>query len=110
MRFIFALVLLSSLALSQNPFRQNEPGLERVEGVIGDSACGSRHTLAPGLGAAECTRYCVVRGAHYILISGERVYQLTGDPKLLDEFAGVPRTMIGHRDGDTFHLTAIASE
>ena len=110
MRLIFSLVLLSTLGLSQNPFRQEAPGQERIEGIIGDSACGLTHTVASGLGAAGCTRYCIVRGAHYILISGERIYQLTGDPKLLDEFAGVPRIMVGRRDGDTFHLTAIASE
>ena len=84
--------------------------MERIEGVIADSACGATHTVAAGLGAAGCTRYCVVRGARYVLVSGQRVYQLTGDPKLLDEFAGVPRTMIGRREGDTFHLTAIAAE
>lgn len=110
MRFVFALVLFSTLAMSQNPLLQNSPDMERIDGIIGDSACGLSHTVAGGLGAAGCTRYCVVRGARYVLISGQRIYQLTGDPKIMDEFAGVPRTMIGHREGDTFHLTAIASE
>jgi len=107
----FTLVLffvLAPFSLSQNPFLQDAPGTERIDGVIGDSACGLSHKIAGGLGAAGCTRYCVTRGAHYILISGQRVYQLTGDPKLLDEFAGVPRTMIGHSEGNTFHLMAIA--
>lgn len=104
------LALISALTVSQNRFQQDAPGTERIEGIIGDNVCGLSHTVAPGLGAAGCTRYCVVRGAHYILISGQKIYQITGDAKLLDEFAGVPRTMIGRRDGDTFHLTAIASE
>jgi hypothetical protein len=111
MRLAFLpLALVSSLVLTQNPFLQDTPGLDKIDGTIGDSTCGLSHTVAPGLGAAGCTRYCVVRGAHYILISGQRVYQLTGDPKLLDQFAGVPRTLIGHRDGDTFHVMAVASE
>lgn len=111
MRVILALlVFLSTLGLSQNPLRQEQPGQDRIDGVIGDGTCGLSHTVAPGLGAAGCTRYCVMHGGHYILISGEKIYKLTGDPKLIDEYAGVPRTMIGRRDGDTFHLTAIASE
>jgi len=110
MRLMLAFIILSTLGVPQNPLRQEAPGLDRIDGVIGDSSCGLSHTVAPGLGAAGCTRYCVVRGAHYILVSGEKIYRLTGDAKLLDEYAGVPRTMIGRRDGDTFHLTAIASE
>lgn len=108
MRFAFSLVLFSTLAMPQTTFLQNSPDMERIDGIIGDSACGISHTVAGGLGAAGCTRYCVVRGAHYVLISGQHIYQLTGDSKVMDEFAGVPRTMIGRREGDTFHLTAIA--
>jgi hypothetical protein len=134
----FWIVLSSSLAIGQagsvsqyNPnhetatqkqgqtTRQNEN--QRIEqaqgsdqtpgvlGVIGDSKCGRSHTVAPGLMGAGCTRYCInTFGANYILITKDKIYTLTGDKKLLDNYAGVSVRVVGNVGGNSIAVRSIS--
>ena len=99
------------LALFALPLFSHPPqAQEKIKGTIGDSKCGRYHTVVPGDGPAGCTHYCVARGAHFILVTPDQIYQLRGDSKLLSDYAGVPRTIVGTRHGDVIDVTAIESE
>ena len=71
-----------------SPGQNSTPDLPGVVGYISDARCGKVHTVEPGMGAAGCARYCVDHGSHYILVSNDKIYQLSGDKKLLENFAG----------------------
>ncbi len=75
----------SAVSPGQNSNAADLPG---VVGYISDARCGRVHTVEPGMGAAGCARYCVDHGSHYVLVSNDKIYQLSGDKKLLENFAG----------------------
>jgi hypothetical protein len=49
-------------------------------GLITDSRCGARHRMNSDKTPAECARSCVRNRGHYILVNGEKIYALEGDP------------------------------
>lgn len=59
-----------------------------IGGVITDTQCGARHVRDSTMSAAECARFCVRNGARYILVDGEKIYQLKGDFSDLGSAAG----------------------
>ena len=56
-------------------------------GIITDSRCGARHTDTEK-SAAECTRICVRNGSRYLLVNGDKDYEITGDPGRISQLAG----------------------
>jgi hypothetical protein len=63
-------------------------------GVITDSRCGSRHTDSRR-SASECARMCVRNGSRYVLVDGERRYELTGAQARFDQLSGEPASLTG---------------
>ena len=60
-----------------------------IVGVISDSKCGRVHTVDPGMGPTGCSRDCVDnKGAHYVLVTKDKVIPLSGDRKILENYAG----------------------
>jgi len=87
------------------------PGVQpdgSVVGIIGDSKCGRMHWDRPGLGPAGCARWCVEHGASYILISNTTIYKLSGNMKLIDNFAGEPVQIKGSVGGGSINVQSIA--
>ncbi len=79
-----------------------------IVGYISDSKCGKTHTVQPGSGPAGCTRYCVAnQGAHYILVVGDKIYALSGDPKELDNYAGETVKVRGAVGGGSIKVQSI---
>ena len=79
-------------------------------GMITDSRCGARHRMNSGKTSAECVRSCVRHGAHYVLVDGEKVYGLQGDPAELEKLAGERVNIVGMLEGDTIKVKAVAIE
>jgi hypothetical protein len=79
-------------------------------GMITDSRCGARHRRNSGKTSAQCARSCVRRGAHYVLVDGEKVYALEGDPAELEKLAGERANIVGMLQGNTIKVTAVATE
>jgi hypothetical protein len=79
-------------------------------GVITDSFCGARHAMNTRKDPAECTRACVRRGAHYVLVNGDTTYVLVGKRAVLDKFAGQRVQVKGTLAGDTLKASLVAAE
>ena len=57
-----------------------------LTGVVTDSMCGAKHMMSGD--DAKCVRACLKNGAQYALLVDQKVYQLEGKSKELDELAG----------------------
>ncbi len=79
-------------------------------GMITDSRCGARHRMNSGKTSAECVHSCVRNGAHYVLVDGEKVYALEGDPAELEKLAGERVNIVGMLEGDTIKVKAVVTE
>lgn len=77
-------------------------------GMITDSRCGARHFRNSGKSSAECVRSCVRNGASYILVDGETIYTLEGNPAQLDKLAGERAHVKGMLEGDTIRVKSAA--
>jgi hypothetical protein len=79
-------------------------------GMITDSRCGARHPMNSGKSPAECVRSCVRNGAQYVLVDGERIYVLEGDPARLQQLAGQRVNVVGMLEDDTIKVKAVTQE
>jgi fructose-specific component phosphotransferase system IIB-like protein len=59
---------------------------ETVEGVITDTMCGAKHTMAKGMSDAECAKMCAKGSSDYALFDGKTVWTLSNQ-KLAAQFA-----------------------
>lgn len=79
-------------------------------GVITDAHCKARHAMNSGKNPAECTRACVRKGSHYVLVEGDKTYDLKGSRAELDRQAGQRVTVSGALSGDTIQVSSIQQE
>jgi hypothetical protein len=79
-----------------------------LTGMITDSYCGARHRRGSQQSSAECARACVRKGASYVLVDGDRRYQLTGQGEALDKLAGQRANVTGTLEGTTIAVTSAA--
>jgi hypothetical protein len=84
------------------------PADQTFNGVITDSRCGARHRKNSGKAPAECTRTCVKGGAKYVLVDGEKIYALQGDPAPLERLAGQRVTVVGDLEGTTIKVKTVS--
>jgi hypothetical protein len=82
------------------------PVAATFNGMITDSLCGARHLRRSHQNSAECARTCVRKGARYVLVDGNRRYQLTGGDDVLDKFAGQRATVTGTRQGNAIAVNS----
>lgn len=61
--------------------------VQTFSGIITDLRCGAKHTDIEK-SAAECTRVCVRDGSKYLLVNGDKNYEITGDPVQISQLAG----------------------
>jgi hypothetical protein len=90
-----------------NAIRQAAATYKQTSGVITDSDCGARHIKDGDMSSAECARFCVRKGAKYILVDGENRYSLTGNTEDLSKLAGQRVTISGARDGDSIRIDSV---
>ncbi len=74
-------------------------------GVVSDSHCGTKHSAASDR-AATCVGKCVAGGAKYVLVSGEKVYQLDAQDKFAD-LAGKSVKVTGTESNDTITVASV---
>lgn len=72
-------------------------------GIITDAHCGPRHTDS-GQSASECARTCVRNGSRYIMVDGDRNYELAGNSSQLSQLAGQRVTLTGVFNGNTIKV------
>ena len=77
-----------------------------VEGVISDSMCGRRH-MATGKTPAQCVKECIRNNSHYVLVTKDKIYDLTGKLQAVATFAGKHVRIEGALDRDTVKVDAV---
>lgn len=82
---------------------------QSFSGVITDSHCGAKHVMKDK-NPAECTRACVNNGSKYVLVDGDKMFALAGDPTQLAKAAGERVTVGGTLAGDTIQVVSITLE
>ena len=78
-------------------------------GLVTDDRCGGRHDMDSGKSPMECTRMCVRNGAKYVLVEGDKKYELAGNESALDAQAGQRVKIVGSLEGNTIKVTSINS-
>jgi hypothetical protein len=86
---------------------------ETWKGTISDSMCGVKHSAEKhaGKGAdhTACVERCVKRGAAYVFVSGEKIYQIANqDLKDLKEHAGHEVMLTGEMKEDRITVSKVA--
>ena len=88
----------------RNNIRPSGITYQPISGVITDSDCGARHGKDANMSAAECTRFCVRKGAKYILVDGEKCYTLNGNTEKISGLVGQRVTISGSRNGGAIEV------
>ncbi len=78
-----------------------------ITGTVSDSNCGAKHAMASDE-AAACVAKCVSQGGKYVLVSGDKVYQLDAQDKFAD-FAGKSVKVTGTMKGDSITVASVAA-
>jgi hypothetical protein len=71
--------------------------------------CKQKHMML-GHSDADCTHACVKAGSKYVLVVGESVYGLKGDPKRIGEFAGKKVAVTGELAKGSIAVQSISQE
>ena len=83
---------------------------ETFTGEIGDAMCGAKHEM--GGSKADCTRDCIKQGSKYVLIVGDKVYNIETTDKTaldqLDKLAGMNAKVTGTANGTTIQVASVA--
>ena|SRR5579863_4246335 len=74
-------------------------------GIITDSHCNGRHA-DPKRSAAECTRICVSNGSKYLLVDGDKNYEIAGDSAQISQLAGQRVRLTGALAGGRIKVTS----
>jgi len=82
---------------------------ETYEGMISDRRCGAKHSAKLSRMAADCTLLCIRDGEQFVLVNGEKMYTLEGDPVALKHAAGERVTIIGTRNRNTISVLSIGA-
>ena len=81
-------------------------------GKVSDAMCGAAH-MEKGIAPADCVRACVLKGAKYALVVGDKVYTLdTSDKAALDQLnklAWGQATVTGTATGDTISVKSVTA-
>jgi hypothetical protein len=62
-----------------------------------------------GKSPLECTKMCVRNGSKYVLVEGDKKYELAGNESELDGLAGQRVKIVGSLDGNTIKVASINS-
>ncbi|MGO9275362.1 MAG: DUF5818 domain-containing protein [Terriglobia bacterium] len=74
-------------------------------GTVSDSMCGAKHAHA-GADAAKCVAKCVAGGNKYVLVSGDKVYQVDNQDAFKD-YAGKSVKVTGTLTGDAITVEKV---
>lgn len=79
-----------------------------IDGIISDSMCGKKHTMAAGKTDAQCVQECIKSGSSYTLVAGAKAYTLAAKPQIIAPFAGKQVHIEGEVKGNIITVTSIS--
>jgi hypothetical protein len=104
-KLVLGFVLQATLAALAASFSFAAP--QTLTGVVTDDMCGKKHTMMLGKPDSGCIRACAKAGSKYALLVGGTIYELKGDTKQLDHYAGKKVKVAGDVSGTTITLASI---
>jgi hypothetical protein len=102
-----AIVFTSVTIISAAAEPAVQPPVQTFSGMITDAHCGAKHKVRDEAPAA-CTRICVKDGSRYVLVDGDKAYELRGDVVQLNRMAGERVTITGSLRGNTVDVTSMS--
>ena len=107
---VFAGVLMLAPMLAAQSTEQAGANSINVKGRVSCSRLGRGSVTArKGMSVAQTIWYCAnFQGGQYTLVSGNRIYALSGDPKQLAKMAGQSVTVAGHMVPESTDTAAVA--
>jgi hypothetical protein len=99
---------LAPLMAAQSSEQTSANGVN-VTGRVSCSRLGRGSVTArKGMSVTQTINYCAIfQGGKYTLVSGNRIYLLTGDPKQLEKMAGKTVTVAGHMVPESTDTTSV---
>jgi hypothetical protein len=109
-----AALTLAVISLAQNdandsvakPLKMGQSDANTFVGIISDASCGARHK-SRDKSAEECTRSCQRKGAAYVLVAAEKMYELKGHTNELGVLAGQKAKITGSLHGDRIDVNSV---
>lgn len=80
---------------------------QAFQGMIECSHCGAKHSAALARNAADCVRICAHMGYAFVLVDGDKTYQLDGDTNVLKKLATRRVRVLGELQGNTLRAESI---
>ena len=107
MNVLFLLAVIAAPIRMSSAFvqQQEAPPTRIFVGVVGDFACGLKHTMHPNLPEVECGRLCHSLGSRLDLIMGDKFYALEGNTSELLEMLGQKAIIRGSLNEKTRVIT-----
>jgi hypothetical protein len=105
---LVAVVLALSLPLTIQP-AHSAIAAATLTGTVSCSRCHGLHARK-GTNRLSCTMLCVSQDAHYVLLVGDKSYDLVGDRNAIQNFGGGDATVTGRLTGDTIEVATIGHE
>lgn len=96
----------SRLNRETSPMKPGQAGENVFIGLISDASCGARHKMRDK-SAEECTRTCQRSGQPYVLVAGEKMFRLNGNPNEIGLLAGQKAKITGRLQGDAIEVASI---
>jgi hypothetical protein len=93
-----------------NEPRQEAPAasVESFTGLVTDDHCRARHDMGSDKSPSECAKVCVRNGAAYVLVDGDKAYNLEGNTEEIGRVSGRRVTLFGSLEGSTIQVSSIA--
>jgi hypothetical protein len=88
------------------PMKMGRANANTFVGLVSDRDCGPRHKMRDK-SAEECTRACQRAGAAYVLVAGEKIYQLEGNSNDVAVLAGQKAKITGTLQGNTIIVNGV---
>jgi hypothetical protein len=106
---VFAGVLTWAPMMAAQSSEQSRANAVNVSGRVSCSRFGRGSVTArKGMSVAQTIWYCTnFQGGQYTLVSGNRVYALSGDPKQLAKVAGQTVTVAGYMAPESADTSAV---
>lgn len=107
----FAIAGEAAWGLTSEPGQTAQPPSRETlfAGMITDDRCSARHVPSSDSSPAECVQACVRKGAHYMLVDGDKSYRLDGSEDKFSKVAGQRANVLGELSGDTIRVSAVST-
>jgi hypothetical protein len=92
------------------PAAPQHSDLASFSGLVTDSICRARHQRHSNLTPENCARTCIRNGATFVLVNGDRRYNLSGSEESPNKLLGTRATITGTLQGETISVSSASPQ